>query len=582
MARLLIALLLCTAPVFVSAQEKRTDGSKLKAPGYTNKQIHGFTVMISDETIKQNEVSTLERKPLEVVELELKTVSEVCPAKMLTFLRKVPVWVEWNEIVSFNNGREGTAVAIYYGGHQANLLQAGMNAQKAKSVTILRLSKISELRQPKSDIGQCALLHEMSHAVHVEILGTDHAGIRAAYKQALERKLVDQAAYAATNEMEFFAEMTCAYFEQLLYFPRTRAELKKHDPVTFKLMEGIWGKGPVATNPSPVSKPVTSAPALSKAPFGTLLQGPPVTAASLTGVPVLLFYWTAAVPTSMVAMPKIMALDAEMADLGLRTVAIHLTPATRPDVMGVAKSRQLRLPLYEAPARAGEVVDTPKDFPVALVYDHDANCIYKGSALDAETPARQAVAAYLISKSFVDKPKGDLAPVFEALRSGKPAMPLLTKLKALTRSNDSDVKEQAQSLLDVIAEGPRRSLEQATGMAESSPLEAFLKVERLAATWKDTPPGPEASALLAKLKQNKTVSAELKARPDLAKVKKIDADLMTRTGSFNPDTPDFQTKNAATLKQLGDVIQQMKKAHPNAKATEEALEIAARYGISIR
>ncbi|HMF13530.1 MAG TPA: hypothetical protein VKE94_14525, partial [Gemmataceae bacterium] len=30
---------------------------------------------------------------------------------------------------------------------------------------------------------------------------------------------------------------TCAYFDQLDYYPRKRADLKKHDTVTYRLME---------------------------------------------------------------------------------------------------------------------------------------------------------------------------------------------------------------------------------------------------------------------------------------------------------------------------------------------------------
>jgi hypothetical protein len=34
----------------------------------------------------------------------------------------------------------------------------------------------------------------------------------------MERKLLDERSYAATNELEFFAEMTCAYYDQLDYY----------------------------------------------------------------------------------------------------------------------------------------------------------------------------------------------------------------------------------------------------------------------------------------------------------------------------------------------------------------------------
>ena len=60
------------------------------------------------------------------------------------------------------------------------------------------------------------VLHELAHAYHFRVLGADHAGVKAAYKQAMERKLYDSVefvhggkrkAYATTNAAEYFAEL---------------------------------------------------------------------------------------------------------------------------------------------------------------------------------------------------------------------------------------------------------------------------------------------------------------------------------------------------------------------------------------
>jgi dipeptidyl-peptidase-4 len=86
------------------------------------------------------------------------------------------------------------------------------------------------------------MLHELAHAVHDKFLGDSNSNVKTAYQQAMARKLYDKSLYIATNEHEFFAEASCAYLDRLEYFPKTREELKKHDPETFKLMEGVWGK----------------------------------------------------------------------------------------------------------------------------------------------------------------------------------------------------------------------------------------------------------------------------------------------------------------------------------------------------
>jgi dipeptidyl-peptidase-4 len=48
-------------------------------------------------------------------------------------------------------------------------------------------------------------------------------------------------AYAATNQMEYFAEGTEAYFYRNDFYPFLGVELKEHDPALYKLLEEIWG-----------------------------------------------------------------------------------------------------------------------------------------------------------------------------------------------------------------------------------------------------------------------------------------------------------------------------------------------------
>ena len=58
--------------------DKELPGKPLRdlAPGYKTRLIEGFTVLISKETLENADNSTFERKPLEVLELELKTLTK--------------------------------------------------------------------------------------------------------------------------------------------------------------------------------------------------------------------------------------------------------------------------------------------------------------------------------------------------------------------------------------------------------------------------------------------------------------------------------------------------------------------------
>ena len=83
------------------------------------------------------------------------------------------------------------------------------------------------------------------------MLGFENEEIKQAYQRAESAKLYERVLlfkggmtrhYARTNHKEFFAEMTESYVGVNDFYPFVRAELKKHDPQTFDLMQKIWGE----------------------------------------------------------------------------------------------------------------------------------------------------------------------------------------------------------------------------------------------------------------------------------------------------------------------------------------------------
>src|SRR5262245_21684998 len=103
-------------------------------PGYRKDNLRGFTLYFSDEVMKEDQASTLERKPLEALEQELIVVEHVLPADKVKHLKAVPIWVEWDETLAMANGRGGRALAVFYGGHQSSLLADDKNPLKANAV----------------------------------------------------------------------------------------------------------------------------------------------------------------------------------------------------------------------------------------------------------------------------------------------------------------------------------------------------------------------------------------------------------------------------------------------------------------
>ncbi len=128
------------------------------------------------------------------------------------------------------------------------LIEHGFDANLEKRVHFPRAEALFErktwLKQPY------AILHELAHAYHDQVLGFEHPEIKEAYQRAEKEKLYERVLlykggmtshYARTNHIEFFAEMTETYVGVNDYYPFVRAELQVHDPQTFALMKKIWG-----------------------------------------------------------------------------------------------------------------------------------------------------------------------------------------------------------------------------------------------------------------------------------------------------------------------------------------------------
>jgi hypothetical protein len=220
-------------------------------PGYHRRVIEGFTVLLDPAALAHNDDPAYKRSPLDVLELELGTIARVLPRRDVLKLQGLLVFVEWDD-TSDPDYSKG-ALAKYYGVSGDVVvwsLNRKKNAAKANNIELLSLKHLAEEHQPGVDSGRSVLLHEMAHAVHHKTWGFANPEIRWAYQQAMDRGLYGTSkdtagravrAYAGANEREYFAELTCAYLNRLAYYPFDRADLKKHDPAGYRLMEHVWG-----------------------------------------------------------------------------------------------------------------------------------------------------------------------------------------------------------------------------------------------------------------------------------------------------------------------------------------------------
>lgn len=203
------------------------------ADEYLRRDTQGFTVLIHDELLK----SPLLKPACELLDARLRNVVEVVPAERLPSLRAVRFWMR----LSRDNG------AMAYHPSRRWLSEHGLNPEMARGIEISNTEhfvKWCSREQPMM------VLHELAHAYCDQVLGNNWAPLEAAYGNAVKSGLYESVAYvlskekrrayALTDQLEYFAELSEAYFGRNDFFPYTRSELQSHDPVGFQMIEQAW------------------------------------------------------------------------------------------------------------------------------------------------------------------------------------------------------------------------------------------------------------------------------------------------------------------------------------------------------
>lgn len=208
-----------------------------KTSSYQERNIEGFNVKISREALK-------DRKNLEpaiaLLTLRFKEIVARVPKSALPKLRMIPTWIE----------RDNPKIPCMCYHPDKNWLKSnGMNPDKEKGVELSNLKNfvLWSIDQPSM------VLHEYAHGFHDTVYGFEIPLVLDAYKLAMDQHLYDEVsyyrgqkkkAYAATNQMEYFAELTEAYFGFNDFFPFTKPELESYDSVGAKMIGKAWGVTP--------------------------------------------------------------------------------------------------------------------------------------------------------------------------------------------------------------------------------------------------------------------------------------------------------------------------------------------------
>jgi hypothetical protein len=208
-------------------------GAYIPTSRYKQRQIEGFNVYVSPQLDKW---MALSKESLKLLRHKLHMVKRYVPEQALEQLQKVPIWLELeNPNVPY----------MTYHCCKETLKSQQQNPDKLGGVEIGNVKNFMKW----SFLQQFMVLNQLARAYHDKVLGYDNADIKDAHEHAVKSEKYDlvlrfDGQYvrhpAITDEKEYFAEMSEAYYGVNDHYPFIQFELKQYDPNACKLLAKLW------------------------------------------------------------------------------------------------------------------------------------------------------------------------------------------------------------------------------------------------------------------------------------------------------------------------------------------------------
>ncbi len=211
-------------------------GNETPARRYQTRRIEGWTVRVEERLLADDTKGT--ERALELLRGQLTEIIRLVPAKALQHIRSVTLW--------FSPEYPGIQPTAEYHPDAGWLRANQRNPDMARGVefTNVWIFEAESVRMPM------LALHELAHAYQDQVLTAEQPEILAAWQKAKAGGRYDavrrhdgrvERAYALTNDKEYFAEATEAFFGRNDWYPFTRAELREQDPEMEVLLIRLWG-----------------------------------------------------------------------------------------------------------------------------------------------------------------------------------------------------------------------------------------------------------------------------------------------------------------------------------------------------
>lgn len=214
----------------------------------------GWKVEISPRLVKESPEEL--KTALTLLDGQLKEVARVVPGPALSKLRRINLFFS----PSYPDSPQGAA---YHPAAQW-LKENERDPRMAGGIEFYNIPTFAQESRRMPNFA----LHELAHAYHHQFLpqGFENGALKKAYEEAKASGIYDRVerqdsegrrskdkAYALTNQMEYFAELSEALFSRNDFFPFNWAELVWHDPKGADAVRQAWGVGEISSPPGSVT-----------------------------------------------------------------------------------------------------------------------------------------------------------------------------------------------------------------------------------------------------------------------------------------------------------------------------------------
>ncbi len=231
-----LTLTLLAFLVFSPASWSQAEEAEFYDP--VERQIEGWTIAL-DPRLTAVEHQEVAERALKALANHLQRVIYIVPEDRLAQLRELRIWVELDN---------AELKSMQYHPNRGWLLAHGHDPRLVKHVHVPHARDLYQRRTWAKH--PYVILHELAHAYHDQVLSFDNPEIIETFDAAKDEGIYEKVLlftgktvqhYALTDHKEYFAESTEAYLGVNDFYPFVRAELQRHDPRMYSLMEKVWG-----------------------------------------------------------------------------------------------------------------------------------------------------------------------------------------------------------------------------------------------------------------------------------------------------------------------------------------------------